>query len=64
VDFVVKTGRALLALEVKSGRPAEALPGIAAFVEAFKPKRTLLVGAGGISVDEFLMQPVAHWMPD
>jgi predicted AAA+ superfamily ATPase len=62
VDFVVKTGRTLTAIEVKSGRPAEALPGIAAFAEAFKPKRTLLVGAGGIPVEEFLMQPVAHWV--
>src|SRR6266851_9094786 len=63
VDFVVKTGRTLTAIEVKSGRPAEALPGIAAFAEAFKPKRTLLVGAGGIPVEEFLMQPVTHWTP-
>jgi predicted AAA+ superfamily ATPase len=62
VDFVVKAGRTLTAIEVKSGRPAEALPGIAAFTEAFKPKRTLLVGAGGIPVEEFLMQPVAHWV--
>jgi predicted AAA+ superfamily ATPase len=62
VDFVVKTGRMLTAIEVKSGRPAEALPGIAAFAEAFKPKRTLLVGAGGITVAEFLMRPVEHWV--
>jgi predicted AAA+ superfamily ATPase len=62
VDFVVKTGRMLTAIEVKSGRPAETLPGIAAFVDAFKPKRTLLVGAGGIPLEGFLTQPVAHWM--
>ena len=60
VDFVVKTGRTLTAIEVKGGWPAEALPGIAAFAEVFKPKRTLLVGAGGIPVEEFLMQPVTH----
>ncbi len=64
VDFVVKAGRALTAIEVKSGRPAEALPGISAFAEAFKPRRNLLVGAGGISVEEFLMRPVAHWVAD
>jgi hypothetical protein len=64
VDFVVKAGRTLTAIEVKSGRPAEALPGIAAFAEAFKPKRTLLVGADGIPVEEFLMQPVEHWVAE
>lgn len=62
VDFVARFGRMLTAIEVKSGRPAQALPGIAAFTEAFKPKRTLLVGAGGIPVEEFLMQPVEHWV--
>ena len=61
VDFVLKIGRTLTAIEVKSGRPAEALPGIAAFAEAFKPKRTLLVGAGGIPLEAFPTHPVAHW---
>jgi predicted AAA+ superfamily ATPase len=62
VDFVVKSGRMLTAIEVKSGRTAESLPGIAAFAEAFKPKRTLLVGGDGIPVEEFLLRPVEHWV--
>lgn len=62
VDFVVQTGRRLIAIEVKSGRAPQAHPGTAAFVEAFKPQRTLLVGADGISVEDFLAQPVTHWM--
>jgi len=32
-----------------------------AFSIAFKPQRTLLVGRDGISVEEFLSQPVRHW---
>ena len=62
VDFVVKTGRVVTAIEVKSGRAPEAQPGLAAFAEAFKPRRTLLVGGDGIPVDEFLLQPVEHWV--
>jgi predicted AAA+ superfamily ATPase len=62
VDFVVKTGRMLTAIEVKSGRVGDSLPGIAAFSETFKPKRSLLVGGDGISVEEFLMKPAEHWM--
>jgi len=31
-------------------------------VQAFKPKRTLLVGGDGIALDDFLMRPVAHWV--
>ena len=62
VDFVVKTGRVVTAIEVKSGRAPEAQAGLAAFAEAFKPRRTLLVGGDGIPVDEFLLQPVEHWV--
>lgn len=62
VDFVVRAGRRLTAIEVKSGRAPQAHPGTAAFVQAFKPKRTLLVGGDGIALGDFLMQPVAHWV--
>lgn len=62
VDFVVKSGRMLTAIEVKSGRAGESLPGMAHFAQAFKPKRTLLVGGDGIPVEEFLLKPVEHWV--
>ncbi|GAB4297646.1 MAG: ATP-binding protein [Desulfuromonadia bacterium] len=62
VDFVVKTGRRIVAIEVKSGRTREMPAGMAAFTEAFRPKRTLLVGGDGIALDEFLVRPVAHWI--
>ena len=62
VDFVVRAGRAVIAIEVKSGRAPCAFPGLGAFAEAFKPKRTLLVGGDGISVEEFLTRPVEHWL--
>lgn len=62
VDFVVRAGRRLVAIEVKSGRAPVAHSGLAAFSEAFKPKRTLLVGGDGIPVEEFLSRPVADWL--
>lgn len=62
VDFVVENGRQLVAIEVKSGRRRDALPGLEAFVAAFKPGRTLLVGGDGLSVEEFLSRPVSHWI--
>lgn len=62
VDFVVRAGRRLIAIEVKSGRAPQAHPGMAAFAEAFRPQRTLLVGGDGIALQDFLMQPVAHWI--
>ena len=62
MDFVLQAGRAVVAIEVKSGRAPETLPGMAAFSEAFQPSRTLLVGGDGIDVDTFLTTPVRHWL--
>ncbi|HXF44792.1 MAG TPA: ATP-binding protein, partial [Burkholderiaceae bacterium] len=62
VDFVVKAGRRLAAIEVKSGRAPQAHRGTAAFAAAFKPSRSLLVGGDGIELGEFLSRPVLHWI--
>ena len=62
VDFVLRSGRVVVGLEVKSGRAALAHSGLAAFSEAFKPKRTLLVGGDGIPLEEFLSRPVTDWL--
>lgn len=62
VDFVIRSGRTVVALEVKSGRAPETLPGLGAFTEGFKPTRALLVGGDGIPLDEFLSRPVRDWL--
>lgn len=64
VDFVLESGRAVVAIEVKSGRAPDALPGLSAFAEAFAPRRTLIVGGDGIALDEFLARPVEGWLHD
>ncbi|MDE1922408.1 MAG: ATP-binding protein [Gammaproteobacteria bacterium] len=62
VDFVVRAGSRLTAIEVKSGRAPTAHAGTAAFAAAFKVTRTLLVGGDGLTVQEFLDRPVPHWL--
>ena len=62
VDFVVRIGHKVTAIEVKSGRSASALPGMQAFNAAFKPDRLLLVGGNGIPLEEFLFTPVTQWV--
>ena len=62
VDFVVRAGRVVVGIEVKSGAAPLTHSGLAAFTAAFKPKRTLLVGGDGIPVDEFLSRPVTDWL--
>ena len=62
VDFIVRAGRTVVAIEVKSGRAPDGFPGLAAFSESFKPTRTLLVGGTGILLEEFLTDPVERWL--
>ncbi|MGH8658514.1 MAG: hypothetical protein ACREV4_08600 [Gammaproteobacteria bacterium] len=58
----MRAGRVVAAIEVKSGRTRDAQSGLTVFSEAFKPRRILLVGGDGIPVEEFLAQPVNHWI--
>ena len=59
---MVRAGSSLTAIEVKSARSREVHPGMTAFAEIFKPQRVLLVGAGGIALEDFFLRPVAHWV--
>lgn len=52
VDFVIRHGARVWALEVKSGRP-EKTPGMAAFRFRYPKAQALLVGAGGMPLEEF-----------
>jgi len=62
VDFVLRAGNNLVAIEVKSGRRRERLLGMEAFSKAFRVKRQLLVGNQGIRVEEFLLTPIERWL--
>ena len=61
VDFLIRAGKDLVGLEVKSGRTRHRLSGMAALTKAFKVKRQLLIGQEGIGLKEFLTKPVEHW---
>lgn len=61
VDFLMRSGKDLVCLEVKSGRVRQRLSGMMAFTKAFKVKRQLLIGQEGIPLKDFLTKPVEHW---
>ena len=62
VDFVVVEGDRILAIEVKSGAKSRGLHGLAEFGEAYPEAKKLLVGSDGVSIEEFLEQPVNEWI--
>lgn len=62
VDFIVRSAKKLVALEVTSSRKKGTPSGMAAFCKAFPVTRQLLVGGNGIPIDEFLSTPVENWL--
>jgi hypothetical protein len=64
VDFVLRVGRRVVAVEVKSGRRRDALPGLAAFAATHRVHKKLLVGSDGIGIADFLRQKVDDWFAD
>ena len=64
VDFVLQRGTRVIAIEVKSGPITKSVRGMAAFGQRFNPSRSLLVGEGGIPLDEFLTVPAPYWFEE
>ena len=61
IDFVLQRGNQIVAIEVKSGLHRGALPGMDEFKKRFRPHDSLLVGEGGVPLNEFLTAPAGHW---
>ncbi|MDE2752518.1 MAG: ATP-binding protein [Gemmatimonadota bacterium] len=64
VDFVLASGRQLVAIEVKSGRRRGRVAGLDAFAARFPDVRKLVVGTGGVPLNEFLSEPAEFWVEE
>ncbi|MEE4378408.1 MAG: ATP-binding protein [Candidatus Competibacteraceae bacterium] len=62
VDFVLTSGRKLVAIEVKSGTAFAPPKGLSVFAGKFTQARSIVVGEGGISLTEFLSRPTEDWL--
>ena len=61
VDFVLRRGPRLVGIEVKSGPSPRSPRGLETFEERFRPHRILVVGEGGVPLNEFLAAPTGYW---
>ncbi len=61
VDFVLRRGPRLVGIEVKSGPRRGSLSGLQEFAKRFGPQRTLVVGEGGVPLNEFLAASAGDW---
>jgi predicted AAA+ superfamily ATPase len=55
-DFVICDGLNLIAIEVKSGRP-DKISGLAAFKKKYPKSSPIIIGSGGISLEDFFENP-------
>ena len=64
VDFVLQRGPRIIAIEVKSGTRNLTVRGMEIFSQRFTPYRSLIVGEGGIGLNEFLSVPANCWFEE
>lgn len=62
VDFVVRAGKKLTAIEVKSQYSHSSFSGMAAFSSAFRSVQKLIIGNEGIGVEKFLSKSPEYWI--
>jgi hypothetical protein len=61
VDFVLRQGKRLISIEVKSSPHNFDKTGVDLFMEKFKPHRNLLVGPSGIPLETFFLTPLSSY---
>jgi hypothetical protein len=67
VDWVIRPGKLMrsrqepMAIEVKTGQ-SRGTPGTVAFTHTHRGSRSLIVGAGGIPVEDFLSTHPRDWL--
>lgn len=62
VDFVLRSGERVAAIEVKSGRNKGSLGGLGSFARTFGTRTSLVVGTGGVPLELFLSTPPENWL--
>ena len=62
VDFVLRKGKKILGIEVKSGRRPRVISGLAEFAQENRGVKTLVVGGSEVSLQKFLETPLLEWL--
>ncbi|MBA3814822.1 MAG: ATP-binding protein [Alphaproteobacteria bacterium] len=62
VDFIIRKDENLTVIEVNNTQKGKNARGLEVFIQKFQPTKTIFVGEGGISVEEFLRSSPDSWM--
>ena len=61
VDFIIKKGKNIVAIDINISKKGKNTQGMDLFTQKYQPTTTLIIGEGGISVEEFLLSPLETW---
>ncbi len=62
VDFILRKDENLTVIEVNNTQKEKNTRGLDMFIQKFQPTKTIFVGEGGISVEEFLRSSPDSWI--
>jgi uncharacterized protein len=63
VDFVLRRGRSVVGLEVKSGSPGKQ-SGVSMFLKKQEGARVLIIGSGGVPLEELFAAEPGTWLEE
>ena len=62
VDYVIRKGEELAAVEIKSGRKKQRASGLAIFEKKFRTTKSFIVGTTGVSLEDFLTRDISEYL--
>ena len=62
LDFVLRKGSRITAVEVKSGAKRTGISGLSEFIKQYGSSRIFTVGGSGLGLREFLETPILKWV--
>lgn len=62
VDFVIRKGKSLVLVDVNSNQKGKNVQGIKLFTKLYNPTKVLIIGEGGIPIEEFLLGNLDDWL--
>jgi len=64
IDFVIRKREKIITIMINPFKKGVRPGGIEIFSELYSPDQNLIIGEGGISLEEFLLTPVTAWVDD
>ena len=61
MDFVLQRGERVVPIEVKTSRVRGAAAALSRFSQTFGTQPGIVVGPGGVALEDFLSEPASVW---